>query len=127
MRTISKTFFIIVFLSFAIAAFFLVSTHFSLAQNEPEVEVLGEQTGIIWGVDFSQSQAEYLGLDWKETYSAVIRDLGVRHIKLHTNWDWIEGENDKYFFNDTDWQLREAKRNDVKLIYVVGMKTGRWP
>ena len=36
-----------------------------------------------WGVDFSQSQAEYLGLDWKTTYSAMINDLGVKNIKLH--------------------------------------------
>ena len=27
---------------------------------------------ITWGVDFSQSQAEYLKLDWKEAYLAMI-------------------------------------------------------
>ena len=48
------------------------------------------QNNITWGVDFSQSQAEYLGLNWKETYSAIIDDLGAKNIKLHTKWDWVE-------------------------------------
>ena len=39
---------------------------------------------ITWGVDFSQYQAEYLKLNWKETYSAIINDLGAKNIKLHT-------------------------------------------
>ena len=82
---------------------------------------------IIWGVDFSQMQAESLGLNWKEAYSAVIGDLGVKNIKLHTQWDWIEGKKGNYYFDDVDWQLAEAKNNGVKIIYVVGMKSGRWP
>ena len=80
-----------------------------------------------WGVDFSQSQAEYLGLDWKQTYLAIISDLGAKNIKLHTNWDWVEGKQDNYYFNDIDWQIKQAEKSNVKIIYVVGMKTGRWP
>lgn len=82
---------------------------------------------ITWGVDFSQSHAEYLGLNWKKTYSAVIDDLGVKHIKLHTNWNWVEGKKDIYYFTDIDWQIKQAEQNNVKIIYVVGLKTGRWP
>ncbi|MCX6718117.1 MAG: hypothetical protein NTY81_00735 [Candidatus Staskawiczbacteria bacterium] len=82
---------------------------------------------ITWGVDFSQMQAESLGLNWKETYSAIVDDLGVKNIKLHTQWDWVEGKQGKYYFSDIDWQLAKAKSNNVKIIYVVGMKSGRWP
>ncbi len=82
---------------------------------------------IIWGVDFSQSQAEYLKLDWKELYSSVIEDLKVENIKLHTNWSWVEGKQDEFYFDDIDWQLQQAKENGVKIIYVIGVKTGRWP
>ena len=82
---------------------------------------------ITWGVDFSQMQAESLGLNWKETYSAIINDLGVKNIKLHTQWDWVEGKRDDYYFKDIDWQIAEAKKKDVKIIYVLGMKSGRWP
>ena len=80
-----------------------------------------------WGVDFSQSQAEYLGLDWKTTYSAMINDLGVKNIKLHTNWNSIEIAKDGYYFNDVDWQIKQAEKNNINIIYVLGMKTGRWP
>jgi len=82
---------------------------------------------ITWGVDFSQAQAESLGLNWKKTYSAMIDDLGVKNIKLHAQWDWVEGKQDSYYFDDIDWQLSQAKDKEVKIIYVVGMKSGRWP
>jgi endo-1,4-beta-mannosidase len=72
-------------------------------------------------------QAETLGLNWKEAYSAIIDDLGAKNIKLHTQWDWVEGEKNKYYFEDIDWQLAQAKDKGVKIIYVVGMKSGRWP
>jgi len=82
---------------------------------------------ITWGVDFSQSQAEYLKLDWKEAYLEIIKDLRVKNIKLHTNWSWVEGIRDDYYFKDIDWQIKKAEENNVKIIYVLGMKTGRWP
>ena len=82
---------------------------------------------ITWGVDFSQSQAQFLGLDWKENYSAIIKDLGVKNIKLHTQWDLVETESGDYNFDDIDWQIKQAEENNVKIIFVVGMKTGRWP
>lgn len=86
-----------------------------------------EAQTITWGVDFSQMQAESLKLDWKKTFSAIVADLGVKNIKLHTQWDWVNGKRDDYFFKDIDWQIKEAEKYDTKIIYVVGMKTGRWP
>jgi hypothetical protein len=82
---------------------------------------------ITWGIDFSQSHTEYLKLNWKETYLAIIKDLGVKNIKLHTNWDWVQGKKNDFFFDDIDWQIKQAEENNVKIIYVLGMKTGRWP
>lgn len=82
---------------------------------------------ITWGINFSQMWAKALGLDWKETYLAILDDLGAKNIKLHTQWDWVEGKKGKYFFDDIDWQIKEAEKRNAKLIYVVGMKTGRWP
>ena len=82
---------------------------------------------ITWGVDFSQMQAESLKLNWKETYLTIINDLGAKNIKIHTQWDWVEGKKDNFYFDDIDWQLKQAKDNGVSIIYVVGMKSGRWP
>lgn len=72
-------------------------------------------------------QAEQLGLNWREAYLAILRDLGARNIKLHTQWDFVEGRKGEYYFADIDWQVRQAERYGAKLIYVAGMKTGRWP
>ena len=111
---------------FIIFAFFLVSIvctlfiyFFSITPPRPEA--------INWGVDFSQMQAENLKLDWKKTYLAMLQDLKVKHIKLHTQWDWVEGKKDDYYFKDIDWQIQQAQKYGADIIYVVGMKTGRWP
>ncbi len=86
-----------------------------------------KQKNIVWGVNFSQMQTEALKLDWKKTYLAILEDLGAKNIKLLTQWDWVEGKQNNFYFNDIDWQVQQAENHDAKLIYVVGMKTGRWP
>jgi hypothetical protein len=82
---------------------------------------------IVWGVTYSESQAVYLGLDPAETYTALINDLGAKHIKIHINWNSTQPESGKFDFSSLDRMIDEAERNDVKLILVIGMKTGRWP
>ncbi|MEK7124179.1 MAG: endo-1,4-beta-xylanase, partial [Patescibacteria group bacterium] len=82
---------------------------------------------ITLGVNFSQMQAVSLGLDWHANYTALLSDLGAKNIKLVTNWDFVEGKKDSFYFNDIDWQLAQAKKYNAKIVYVVGMKTGRWP
>jgi hypothetical protein len=86
-----------------------------------------EQNNILWGVDFSQKHAENLKLDWKATYLALMEDLGTKNIKVAVAWDWIEGGKDNYFFDDVDWQVKEAEKRGVKIIMEIGMKTSRWP
>ena len=73
----------------AIVGFFFVG-------SAPEQE---EQT---FGVNFSQKHAQNLGLDWKETYTALIEELGVKDIKVASYWDLIESEDGKYDFEDLD-------------------------
>ncbi len=82
---------------------------------------------IEWGVDFSESQAIYLDLDPQETYSAIIHELGAKNIKIHINWNAIEKNRNEFDFASLDRQVAEAEENDVDLILVIGMKTGRWP
>jgi len=86
-----------------------------------------EAEKIIWGVNFSQKHTENLGLNWKETYLALLDDLKVKNIKLITHWDLIEPEKDEYYFEDLDWQIKEAENRGAKILLVIGMKTGRWP
>ncbi len=100
---------------FTLLSYFAL-TPITFAQNE-----------MTWGVTYSPSQAEYLGLNPKEVYQSIIKELGVKHIKLHVNWNAIELKNNQYNFKDLDYYVRYANRNNVELILVVGMKTGRWP
>ena len=82
---------------------------------------------IAWGVNFSQKHAENLRLDWKETYLALLDDLGTKNLKVATHWDLLEPEKNKYYFDDLNWQIREAENHSAKILLVIGMKTPRWP
>lgn len=82
---------------------------------------------IFWGVNFSQKHAVDLGLDWKEAYSAILEDLGVKKIKLAVHWDLIQPYPNEFHFEDLDWQIEKAKENDAKMILLLGIKTSRWP
>jgi hypothetical protein len=82
---------------------------------------------ITWGVNFSQKHAKDLGLDWKETFLSLLDDLKVRNFKIAAHWDLIEPEDDKFYFDDLDWQINEAEKRGAKVFLVIGMKTTRWP
>ena len=82
---------------------------------------------IAWGVVFSQKQARDLGLDWRQTYSALLDDLGARKIKIAAHWDLLEPQKGNYDFADLDWQLAEADKRGAKIMLAIGMKTPRWP
>jgi hypothetical protein len=82
---------------------------------------------ITWGINFSQKHAQNLGLDWRETYSALLSDLGAKNLKVAAHWDLLEPQEGEYYFNDLDWQIKEAEKNNAKIILIIGMKTSRWP
>lgn len=85
------------------------------------------QENVLWGVNFSQKQAQNLELDWKETYLALLDDLGARRLKIAVHWDLLEPEQGAYHFEDLDWQLQQLEQKQGKAILVIGMKTPRWP
>lgn len=83
---------------------------------------------ISWGVTFSQYYAqEELGLDWQETFLAILDDLKTDHLRLSAYWDHLEPRNGEYSFSDLDWQIAEAGKRNVKIILGVGRKLPRWP
>jgi hypothetical protein len=79
------------------------------------------------GVTFSLRYARDIGLDWRETYIAMLDDLKIRHIRIPVYWDLVEKERGIYDFSDIDWQLEEARKRDAKIILVIGQKVPRWP
>ncbi|MDD5569483.1 MAG: beta-galactosidase [Candidatus Pacebacteria bacterium] len=82
---------------------------------------------MVWGVNFSMKQTDFLGLDPKEVYLAYLDDLKAKNIKISVHWDLIEPEQGVYDFSDLDWQMKEAEKRNVDIILAIGMRTPRWP
>ncbi len=82
---------------------------------------------IKWGVNFSSKQTEFLGIDDRQTYLALVEDLGFKDIKISVHWDLIEKEKGVYDFSLLDWQIGKAKENNANVVLAIGMRTPRWP
>lgn len=86
-----------------------------------------EERPIQWGITFSKKQSEFLGLDWKENFQSILRDLKPRNLRLIAYWDEIEKNRNEFNFGDLDWQLTEAQKAGSQIILVAGLKVPRWP
>ena len=86
-----------------------------------------EPEKVDYGVSFSQKYAQELGLNWQETYLALLDDLGFKKLRLIAYWDLIEQEQGIYNFQDLDWQIIEASKRGAQVILVIGYKIPRWP
>ncbi|QQG46404.1 MAG: EamA family transporter [Candidatus Niyogibacteria bacterium] len=108
------------------------------------------QREVVWGVTFSQKFSEKLGSDphtyfavaqsanskdgkvgegayWRENYDAIIKELKPKRIRLIAYWDMIEREEDKFDFQNLDYQMDEAAFSGARVILAVGRKLPRWP
>ncbi len=99
---------------------------FKVAKNYPWREDLKYRSGY-FGVTFSIKMARELGLDWKETFTAIIDDLKVKNVRLPVYWDQIEPRRGEYDFTDYDWILDEGKIRNVEFVLDVGYRLPRWP
>ena len=107
---------IIGLLAFLTFAFFLVTWY-----------GISERGSAKYGVTFSTVMARELSIDPRETYDAIVDDLGVRLIRLPVYWSDIEREDGKFDFSEYDYFFARAEEKGVKLIPVVGRKLPRWP
>ncbi|MFA5777740.1 MAG: hypothetical protein WC906_04845 [Parcubacteria group bacterium] len=117
-KKIFKASCLILSVSTVIVILFLVYFNLPVKNVESKVDM---------GVTFSNRYAKDIGLDWKETYSAMLDDLKVRKIRVPIYWDWVEPEEGKYDFSEVEWQLQEAQKRKAEVILVVGQKVPRWP
>ena len=81
----------------------------------------------LYGVSFSRFHADELGLDWKETYLALLNDMGVKHFRFSAHWPLTEPNRDKYNFSELDFQISEAKNRGASVILAVGRRLPGWP
>lgn len=82
---------------------------------------------VVIGTTFVANYARYFELEPKETLSAVIDELGVRHVRLVSYWSTHEKERGKYDFSELDWQMDMARDKGVKVSLAIGLRQPRWP
>ena len=81
----------------------------------------------LYGVSFSKLHSDELGLDWKETYLAILNDLGAKRLRLSAHWPMVEPKEGVFHFDEMDFQMREAAAHGASVILAVGRKTPGWP
>ncbi|OGI15217.1 MAG: hypothetical protein A3E38_02870 [Candidatus Moranbacteria bacterium RIFCSPHIGHO2_12_FULL_54_9] len=94
--------------------------YFNLPGPDPRADVS-------LGMTFSLRYAADLGLDWRETYLALLDDVGVKKLRLPVYWDLIEKTPGHYDWSDLDWQLAEADKRGASVILTIGQRVPRWP
>lgn len=82
---------------------------------------------ITYGMSFNTPYARELGLDWQETYDAILDDLGVRHLRLAAHWPMVEPFRGIYNFTELDYQIRRAEEVGAEVVLAVGRRLPRWP
>lgn len=82
---------------------------------------------ISYGATFSELRALELGLPWKETYDAMLDELGVRRFRLVAHWTMIEPTPGAYDFADLDYQVKRAEEAGATVVLAVGRRLPSWP
>lgn len=82
---------------------------------------------IQYGMSFNTMYARELGLDWQDTYDAILDDLGVRHLRLAAHWPMTEPSPGNYNFAELDYQIDRAEEVGAEVILAVGRRLPRWP
>lgn len=79
------------------------------------------------GMSFSADYARSLGVEPRETYRAMLDDLGIRQLRLMSYWNRIEPEKGRFDFAELDWQMNEAAKRGAKVNLSIGLRQPRWP
>jgi hypothetical protein len=84
-------------------------------------------SGTTFGITYSTAYAFQLGLEVRDSFSAMLDDLGARDIRLPVYWWEVEGEHDRFDWSLYDWLMDEAGKRGAHVTLVVGAKAPRWP
>lgn len=109
----------IAYITLALVCFFAVLFLLLSYKKTPEE--------ITYGMSFNTLYANELGLDWKESYEAILNELGVRHLRLAAHWPMIEPERDTYHYDELDYQIQRAEELGADVVLAVGRRLPRWP
>lgn len=79
------------------------------------------------GVTYIADYASSLGVDPKQTLTAILDDLGVNQLRLVSYWSDIESTQGIYDFSQLDWQIEQAKNHNAVVSLAIGLRQPRWP
>lgn len=79
------------------------------------------------GTTYSRRYAAFMGLDSRESYRAILNELGIRFIRLPVYWDEIEIKPGTFNWKDLDWQIEEGEKKNVNILLAFGHRAPRWP
>lgn len=82
---------------------------------------------VTYGITYSPGYASALGLNPKETYQRMFKDLSIKKIRLSAYWNEIEPNPEEFDFTDLDFYINEAKKNNADVLLAIGYKLPRWP
>ncbi len=82
---------------------------------------------ISYGMSFNKIYVDELGLPWKTVYLSILDDLGVKRLRLSAHWPMIEPSRNEYHYDEMDFQMKEAEKRNVSVIFAVGRRLPRWP
>lgn len=80
-----------------------------------------------YGITFSPTYTQSLGLDINKTYLALIDDLKVKNIRIPISWNEVETSPNNFDFQKYDDLLSLSKDKSVQIILAIGYKVPRWP
>lgn len=80
-----------------------------------------------YGVTFSYRVLEDMGLDWRQAYTQMLDDLGVRRLRVPVYWDLVEPKEEIIYYETVDWQVAEAAKRGAEVILAIGGRVPRWP
>jgi len=117
---------IIIYSGAVFLVLFLIFYFLKIANYYPSNEDLKHRPGF-FGITYSTEYTKELGLDQKETYSAILDDLKVKYIRIPIYWDEIEKDEGVYDFSSYDYLINEGEKRNVKFIISLGRRVPRWP
>jgi hypothetical protein len=79
------------------------------------------------GVTFSAPYARELSLDWRETLTETLDDLGVRYFRIPAYWSIVEPKKGLFSWTETDYEMDEIAARNGNVTLAIGAKLPRWP
>jgi len=86
-----------------------------------------KSTDTTYGITWSKTYADYLGIDPQAGLKAAVEDLGVKYFRIPVYWTEVEPKQGEFQFDWLKAQLDEIAAHGGKAILVVGAKQPRWP